>query len=183
VGLELEDARAAHQGVIDREERVGCGSANEDDGAILDIGQQRVLLGFVEAVNLVDEQQRALALAFEGVACFGEHVADVFHAAGDGIELAEPGAGLTREQVGERGLSRAGRTVENHCRQAVGLDEASQQLSFAQEVLLTDELIQRARPHAAGERLGLAAVIALLGGEEGHGNGERGDGKQGILHK
>ena len=45
------------------ERRILGGRADQDDVAALDIGQKRVLLGFVEAVNFVDEEHRAAAQA------------------------------------------------------------------------------------------------------------------------
>ena len=52
-GFELEDPAAREQGAVDREIGVFGGGADEDDGAVFDPGQQRVLLGFVKAVNFV----------------------------------------------------------------------------------------------------------------------------------
>ncbi len=46
---------------VELEGRVLGGGADQHDRAVLDIGQEAVLLGAVEAMDLVDEQQRALA--------------------------------------------------------------------------------------------------------------------------
>ena len=58
--LELEDAAAADERLVDLEIGVFGGRADQDDRAVLDPGQQRVLLGLVEAVHLVHEEDRAL---------------------------------------------------------------------------------------------------------------------------
>ena len=55
------DLGAREQRGDDLERRVLGGGADQDDVAALDVRQERVLLGLVEAVDLVDEQQRAAA--------------------------------------------------------------------------------------------------------------------------
>ena len=56
-------AAAREQRRVHLEGRVLGGGADEDDRALLDVGQEGVLLGAVEAVDLVDEQDRAQAAA------------------------------------------------------------------------------------------------------------------------
>ncbi len=58
---EHEDLAAGQQRAVQGEGGVLGGGADEDDRAVLDHGQEAVLLGAVEAVHLVDEQQGALA--------------------------------------------------------------------------------------------------------------------------
>ncbi len=60
--LQLKNAAAAQQGTVNREVWVFSSGANQDYRAVFHPRQQRILLGFVEAVNLVDEQDRALAV-------------------------------------------------------------------------------------------------------------------------
>ena len=55
------DAGAREQRRDHLEGRVLRGGADQDDVALLDVGQKGVLLGFVEAVDLVDEQDGAAA--------------------------------------------------------------------------------------------------------------------------
>ena len=56
-----QDLAAGEQGAVQREGRVFRGGADQDDGAVLDHGQKAVLLGAVEAVDFVHEQQGDLA--------------------------------------------------------------------------------------------------------------------------
>ena len=56
--LERENLAAAQQRRVDGEERVLRRGADERDAAFLDIGQQHILLGAVEAVQLVHEEDR-----------------------------------------------------------------------------------------------------------------------------
>ena len=60
---------------------------------------------------------------------------------------------------GQRGLAGAGRAEEYGAGQPVGLYGAAQQPSLADDVLLTDEFVQRARPHSVGERRVVAGVL------------------------
>ena len=59
--VEAEDLAAREQRRVHGERRVLGGRADEDDRPPLDVGKKRVLLRLVEAMNLVDEQDRALA--------------------------------------------------------------------------------------------------------------------------
>ena len=63
------DAAAAEQRGVDFKRGVLRGCADETNGASLDVRQKGVLLGLVEAMDLVDEQDRARAEAggFVGV--------------------------------------------------------------------------------------------------------------------
>ena len=60
-GVQGVDAAAGEQGGDDLEGRIFGGRADEADGAVLDVGQEGVLLGFVEAMDLVDEEDGARA--------------------------------------------------------------------------------------------------------------------------
>src|SRR4029453_8058300 len=57
--LQPEQQRAAHQGRVHGEERVLGGRPDQNHRAVLDPGQQGVLLALVEPVDLVDEQDAA----------------------------------------------------------------------------------------------------------------------------
>ena len=75
------------------------------------------------------------------------------------------------DDVGQGGLAGAGRAVEDQRAEPVGLEQAAQQLAGAEEVLLADELVEGARPHARGQRLGLAEVGVTRLAEEVDGRG------------
>ncbi len=166
--LELENAAAAYQRAREREERILRGGADENDAAVFHVGQEHVLLRAVEAMDFVDEQQRALASRRHQIAGFVEHLAQFFHAAGDGAHLPEFAAAGGGEQMRERGFAGAGRTVKNDRPQTIGRQQSAEQLAFAKEMFLSDEFIQRGRAHAGCQRLRLAAIFCFGGGEEGH---------------
>ena len=98
--LELEHAAAADQRAVDGEEGILRRRADEDHDAVFDIGQQHVLLGPVEAVDFVDEEERPLAGGGEPVAGIVEDFAKFFDAAGDGADLRGSGCGCGGEQFG-----------------------------------------------------------------------------------
>jgi hypothetical protein len=58
--------------------------------------------------------------------------------------------------MSQRGLTGARRTIENHRAKAIGLEHAAQELARSEKMFLTDEILDRARPHPRGQRLGLA---------------------------
>src|SRR4030065_719522 len=61
-GVQAVDAAAREQGRDDLEGRVLGGGADESDHAVLDVGQDHVLLRLVEAMDLVDEEDGARAV-------------------------------------------------------------------------------------------------------------------------
>ena len=60
---QLEDQRAGDQRAVDVEKRVHRGGPDEAHCAAFDVGQEDVLLRFVEAVDFVDEQNGARSVA------------------------------------------------------------------------------------------------------------------------
>ena len=87
--LEPEQRGPRHQRRVDLEVRVLGRRADEDDQAALDGRQQRVLLRLVEAVDLVEEQDRALVVLAEPALGPLEHLADVLHACAHRRQLLE----------------------------------------------------------------------------------------------
>ena len=112
--LELEDAAAAHQGAIDREERILGRGPDQNDLPLLHAGQEHVLLRLVETMDLVDEQQSSLAGGREPIEGLGQHFAKLFDAAGHGAELLEVTAAFLGQEPGQSGFSAAGRAKKNH---------------------------------------------------------------------
>ena len=151
--LELEDAAAADQRAVDAEIGVLGGRADQHHRAVLYVRQQGVLLRLVEAMHLVHEEdgfaaiQAALALGcvdgFANVLDAGQHC----------VERDEMGAGGVGDDARQGGLAGARWAIEDHTAELVGLDGAPQQASRSNDVVLADILVQRARPHARGQRL------------------------------
>ena len=101
------------------------------------------------------------------VARLGDGRAQILDAREDGRELDEARVRSTREQARERRLARAGAAPEDERGQLPpAFDQAAQDAPLADQVLLPDELFERARPHALGERgerVGRGRVLLRLG--------------------
>ena len=111
--LELVELHAREKGRVDLEVRVLRGRADQRDEALLDRRQERVLLGLVEAVDLVQEEDRATTLAAEPVTGALENRPHVADGRRHGRELLERRSGRRGDDSRERGLAAAGRAVED----------------------------------------------------------------------
>ncbi len=118
----------------------------------LDDRQQRVLLCLVEAVDLVQEEDRALPVRAEPLARSCDHRLHVGLAGVDGRELLEGGARDRRDQARDGRLARAGRPVQDHRAEPVLLDRAPQGRAGPEQVLLACDLVERPRAKPLGER-------------------------------
>ena len=77
--LEPEERRAAEQRRGEREEGVLGRRADQHDQPLLDVREQRVLLGAVEAVHLVEEEDRPPSLLAEPLTGALHDLAHVLH--------------------------------------------------------------------------------------------------------
>jgi hypothetical protein len=76
---------------------------------------------------------------------------------------------VTAQQSGQSGFAGAGRAVEDHRAEPIRREEAAKQFSFAEEMLLAGELVERLWPHPRRQRLRPAAIGSFTGFEEAHG--------------
>jgi hypothetical protein len=165
---ELVQPRAREQRAVDVVVGILGGGPDQRDQARLDHRQQGVLLGLVEAVDLVQEEDRALARRPEPVAGPLDHGVDVGLSGVDRRELLEGGVGEPRDQAGQGRLAGARRAVEDRGADAVLVDRPSQRLARPDQVQLAGDLVEGRRAQAVGQRR--QALEALLGGvaEEVH---------------
>src|SRR5208283_2345231 len=146
------------------------GGADEENVAGFDVREESVLLGFVEAMDFVNEDDGALAGVGFALG-LGHDVLDFLDAAEDGAEGDEFAAGDAGDDAGERGFAAARRTPEKHGAEIIGFDLEAEGFAGSEELFLADEFIKGARAHAFGERLqGGRGVGVLEGGEETHGD-------------
>ena len=164
--LQPEEGGAGAQRRVHLEERVLGGGADQHQHALLDAREQRVLLGLVEPVDLVEEQDRAPALLAETAAGLLDHLAHVLDGGVDRAELLEGLAGGVGDEARQGGLPGAGRAPEDHAGETVGLDEGSQRPARRQQVRLADDLVEGPGPQAGGQR-------GLAGQPVGGGRGEQ----------
>ena len=133
----MEDAQAGEQGVVEMEGGVFGGGADEDEGAVFDVGQEGVLLGFVEAVDFVDKEdgfaaQAAFLLGFK------DGFAHFFDAGEDGGEADEARVEGVGEEQGKGGFAAAGRAPEQHGEGFLLGDGDGERHAGAEDVFLSD---------------------------------------------
>ena len=148
--FEHVDAAAGKQRGDDLEGGILGGCSDEPDGAAFDVGKEGVLLGLVEAVNLIDEEDGA-GVHLGGLRGGGHHLLDLLDAAHDGGELDESSLGGLGDDLGQCGLAHAGRTPEDHGTGVVALDLHAERFAGADEVLLSEQFLQTARAHPLGQ--------------------------------
>ena len=150
--LEAHDPRARQERRVDLVVGVLGGRPDERDGARLDVRQEGVLLALVEAVDLVDEEDRRRAAGRRPLGRAGDQRAHVGHAAHDRAEGLETGAGGVGQEARQGGLAHARRAPQDHRREVPAAQLAGQRALLADEVTLAHDLGQGARPHARGQR-------------------------------
>ena len=161
-GIEAVDAGAGEERGDDFEGGVFGGGADEADDAVFHGVEDGVLLGFVEAVDFVDEEDGGEAGVAAGGFGAGEDAANIGDAAGDGGEGFEAGVDFGGEGAGDAGLAAAGRSPED-----AGVGRAEGGLAAEggvgrEHVGLTDDVVERARAHAGGEgRAGVGGGVVV----------------------
>jgi hypothetical protein len=103
----LEHAGAGDEGAVDLEEGVLRRRTDQDDGAVLDPGQEGVLLGLVPAMDLVDEEDRAPVVELAVLAGLVDGDPDVGDPRKDRVERYEAARGRIRDNPGQGRLPRA----------------------------------------------------------------------------
>ena len=151
--VEHEHAQAREQRAVDLERGILRRRADEREQPALHVRQQCVLLPAVEAMDLIDEEDRARAehAALLGV---GDDLADARDAVGDGAERHELALHIARDETRDRGLAAARRSPEEDRPRVALLDRDAQRLARAEDLLLPGDLIERARPQPRREGRG-----------------------------
>ena len=170
--LEPPDAHPRQEGGVDLEVGVLGRRPDQGDGAVLDMGQQGVLLGLVEAMDLVEEEQRPGAVQRQPILRLGDRRAKLDHARHDRRHRREVGADLGREQPGKARLAGARRPPQQERREVSAGDAPPERSALADEVGLADELGQVAWAHPGGQRLPLGRRLEQgLGAGAGRSSG------------
>lgn len=168
--LQGEQQGAREQRRDDREVRVLRGGGDEGDPAVLHGGEQGVLLGLGEAVDLVQEEDGLLAESAGRAPRALDDGPDLLDARGDRGELDEPFVGGLADHVRQSRLAGAGRAPEDDGGRpgrtpAALADQAAQRRARLQQVLLADHLVEGARTHPDGERTARRVLLlAVFGG-------------------
>ena len=143
--------RTRQQRGVHFEGRVFGSGAHEHQRAVFDIGQEGVLLRLVEAVHLVQEQERALACRAAANLRGVHHFTHILHARLHGGKLRELGIGRLGYQPRQRGLAGTRRPPEQSAMQGSAFGKAPQRLARAQQMALAHHFGEHSRPHAVGE--------------------------------
>ena len=144
-GAQGQELAAAAQGRVQVEGRVLGGGAHQDGLAPLQGRQQDVLLGPVEAVDLVQEQHRGHRRGTG--AAPGAPARNFFSSAAEPAgpgELQELVAGGLGQDPGQGGLAGAGRPPEHHGRQPAPGGEPAQGALGPEQVRLAHHLLHGA---------------------------------------
>ena len=162
-GVEAEQRRARHERRVDLKVGVLGGGADQSDQAVLHRGQQRVLLGLVEPVDLVKEQDGAFAVLAQPAAGPLDGGPGVLDGGGHRGELLEGLGGGGGHHPGQGGLARPRRPPQDHRRQPVGLDQLPQRPARPDQMILAHDLVQGAGPQPSGQRSPAAQPLASRG--------------------
>ena len=127
------------------------------------MGEEGVLLGLVEAVDLIDKEDGLAAACRLMRPGLLDDLADLLDPGEHGRKKDELGLGGVGENGGQRGLARSGRTPEHQRGNTAAVDELAQQLAFSHQVFLADELRKPRRPHPFRQ--------GNMGGRRLHGRG------------
>ena len=150
--LEDEDPGPGEERGDDLEGGIFRRRAEEDDVPLLDVGQEGRLLGLVEAVDLVDEQDHGLAEELPLLFGPGHELLDLLDAGQDGAEELAGQVEVAGQHGPQGRLARAGRAPEDDGDQPVRLDELGQELALAQDMVLAVDAVEGPRAHPLGER-------------------------------
>jgi hypothetical protein len=115
------DSTAREQRTVDFEGRIFGSGADQANASFLDMGQEGILLGFVEAMNFIDEDDGPRAV-LAGAVGIGHDLLDFLDPGHYGGELDEVSLGDTRNNLGESGLASSRRAPEDHRGGVIGLD-------------------------------------------------------------
>ena len=158
--LQLKDRGPGDQGPVNL--KIGILRRRPDQGhrAVLDKGQQIVLLGLVEAMDLVDEKDGLLPVHAQAVFGGPDGLFHILFAGRGRVELDELGAGRVGDDPGQRRLARPGRSVKDHRPQLVRLDGPAEQAALSDDMLLAHDLIDRRGAEPGRQRrLGLLLLL------------------------
>ena len=163
--LQDVDARAGEESIIDGEARILGGRADERDHAFFHEWQKNVLLSFVPAMDLVEEDD-GLTSCGVIITCGSEDSREVFFFADDTREMMKLRVEELRNKKSDRRLACTGGSPEDHGRDTTRLDEFSDRTVRTEEVRLSGELIKRARTQHSSQRLDRRGEWEGLGGHK-----------------
>ena len=147
--LEDEDPGPGEQGADDLEIRVFGGGADEDQRAFFDMGEQGVLLSFIEAVDFVHQDDGAAPPGALFLS-LGHYLPDILDTAEHGAQAGKMALGQASNNMSQGGFAATrGSPEDKRGKQLVGFNGPAQQAAGADNVLLADEFRESARAHSS----------------------------------
>ena len=149
--LQHEDLGAREQRGVDLERRVLGRGADEHDVASLHARKEGILLCLVEAVDLVDEDDRAAAGAASSILRRRHDFLDLFDSGQHRAERDEVRLCQLGDDTGKRCLARAGRSPKDDRLKQIALDGFAKRLAGTEDLVLADDVVERLWTYALGQ--------------------------------
>jgi hypothetical protein len=167
--FKAEEVAAAEERGDDVKSGVVRGATDEAHVTGFDVGQEQVLLGFVETVDFVYEQDGA---PFGAQAGNAEYLAQFGGVGEDGVDADTVATRGGCDDFGEGRFPASGRTVKEEASEGISGDEAGEQAILPQKAGVSAHFGEGARAHPGGERRAEAGRIRIgRTGVDGGGGG------------
>ncbi len=149
--FEAEEAAPGEERGDDGEARVLRRRADEGERPRFDVGEERVLLPLVKAMNFIQKQDRPLPLVVAALLGELDDLAELGDRPEHGAHRHEMRLRVLGDELGEARFADAGRPPEEQRRDAVGGEGPLEEAPLGDEVGLPEELAKRPRAHPLGE--------------------------------
>ncbi len=166
---ELKNARAAHQRGDHFKVGIFRRCTDQDQRAVFDMREERVLLRFVPAVDFIDQKNCASTIEGSLVLRLLYQTAQLRNSGEYCANCLKAGLGRVGNDHRQGGLPTTRRSPKDHRGKAVRADSAPQQPAWPDNLLLADKFIQSSRSHSGGQRsFCFDLVLSSVGEKIGH---------------
>ncbi len=131
--------------------RVLRGRADQQDVPGLHVRQKRVLLRPIEPVHFVHEHDRPAAVSPRALG-LGHHFLDFLDSGQHSAERYVFASRALRDDSRQGGFAASRRSPQKHRPELVAFNLRAQRFARAEQLLLSDEFIERLRTHPIGQR-------------------------------
>ncbi len=148
---QAEDPTAGEQGADHFEGRVFGGGSHEGDRPRFHVGEEGILLGAIQAMDLIEEEQAGPAL-LTGLPRRRHRRAHFLHSGLDPGKSRELRVDMLRQELREGGLADSGGSPEDAGGQGAGPQESAEGPFRAEEGVLPHDVLDSPRSHALRQR-------------------------------
>ncbi len=149
---EDHDTATGQEGGVELKRRVLGGRSDQDDVAGFHVREKRILLCLVEAVDLIDEQERSSPVHPPLLLGLLHDRFDLLDAGDDGAEGNEVGVGALGDDAGQRRFAGARWPPQNEGADPVLLDRRAERGVLTENLFLTQDFVEIPGAHPLGER-------------------------------